>query len=659
MDKDCTSPVAESIEPQGRPGEAASSGRPVDFASVWTALTIREEDGLPFDATRRATLPSASRPSGADLPHITLSGLADDPAHERDGRGKADLEIRGLLGEGGMGRVHVAHQRSLDREVAIKTVRPEVRDPAAIATLIAEAVITGSLEHPSIVPVHAMGVDRTGRPLLVMKRVEGFTWADLLHDPAHPGWARLPNLPSERLVAHLEILLHVCNAIELAHSRGIVHRDIKPGNVMVGSFGEVYVVDWGIAARIESLREQGGNRIVGTPAYMAPELVSADLGPVDERTDVYLLGATLHEILTGRPRHEGTNLFQVLSAAFESRPQEYGVDVAPELAAIGRKATQADRELRYPSARDFRQAVSDYLHHRGSIALSDAARRRLEELTASGSRAGEDPEGQHRLMTECRFGFMQALGAWPENEAARRGLDRCLEVMLHQAIAERRPSSARALLAELEKPSPVLAARIDELEVELANERTRKESLERMEKDLDLNVSSRGRVRLTGFLTLALLLASAITIGTPILTGREPGHRELLGIEVGATTVIGVLTYLGRRDLFRNSANRRVLVAVVAGATGIVINRLAGLVTGTAIAATCAADAVLLGGVVSMLAATVMPRLWRAVPLFLATAVVATAWPVAAMSALSVSVCLMFTLVWQQWRHDARRARPD
>src|SRR5262249_35011988 len=151
-----------------------------------------------------------------------------------------------------------------------------------------------------------------------MKHVEGVSWRDLLRDGAHPAWAKVGAPGEDRLVSHLQILMQVCNAVEFAHRRGLIHRDIKPANVMVGEFGEVYLLDWGIAARTGILAEASSHlgesgaeptpRMLGTPAYMAPEMLSRKVGPIDERTDVYLLGATLHEVLTGRPRHVGSTL---------------------------------------------------------------------------------------------------------------------------------------------------------------------------------------------------------------------------------------------------------------------------------------------------------------------------------------------------------------
>jgi serine/threonine-protein kinase len=627
------------------------------FDEIWATVGAGRTDPLPVDATRRiaTTVPASTSktPAPASLPRITLSHPGEEAVRSSEAAPTdADLEITGLLGEGGMGRVHVARQRSLDRDVAVKTVRPGVKDPAVLATLVAEGMITGALEHPSIVPIHSMGVDRTGRPLLVMKRVEGVTWHDILRDAAHPAWSTLGSLPSERLLAHLEILVQVCNAIELAHDRGVVHLDIKPSNVMVGSFGEVYVVDWGIAMRLEAAAAAADRTgVLGTPAYMAPELVSPRGGSIDTRTDVYLLGATLHEIVTGSPRHAGDSLYNVLFKAFESAPFDYAASVPAEIAAICNRATANDKASRYPSVRAFRQAITDYLRHRGSIELSDAARGRLAEI--SSAKAGEDAERLHRLMTECRFGFMQARQAWPENRAAQAGLERCLEAMAELAIAERRPAAARALLTEFAAPRPELSQRIEALEAELEAERAHNARLARMERDLDLTVASPQRLRMLWVLTAGALAAAVATIAVQVAGGREPSHRDILAIEASFCVMWTAVAVVGRAALLSNAANRRLFVALSVVAAGVVVNRLGGMLVGAPIAAVCVADSVLMAGVSALVASSVMPVVWRGVPLWIATAGVAAAFPPAAMGAFSVTVFLALAMLVAHWQRAA------
>ena len=247
-----------------------------------------------------------------------------------------------------MGRIHLARQRSLGREVAIKSVREDT-SASAVASLLDEARVTGTLEHPNIVPVHAIGLGPNRRPLMVMKRVEGVSWEALLADDAHPMSATLP--AGDREERHLRVLMAVARAAEFAHRRGWVHRDIKPENVMIGGVGEIYLVDWGLAAKVGQDDERG---VVGTPAFMAPEMVEAK--PPNPRTDVYLLGATLHVILCGEPPHRGATMMEVLLEAFTAKPPSFDSEVAPELASICRRALSREPAERYAYAGEFRVA---------------------------------------------------------------------------------------------------------------------------------------------------------------------------------------------------------------------------------------------------------------------------------------------------------------
>jgi eukaryotic-like serine/threonine-protein kinase len=296
-----------------------STLRLADTASIGPHTVLRpglKTTGRTAFASLESSLP-ALRVSSPDRP---------DP--------EADILITGVLGSGGMGVVQLAEQRSLRRQVAIKRLHGAGRnpgDPEEPAGLLREALLGGSLDHPNVVPIHALGRDDHG-PLLVMKRVEGRSWSELIATPTVEYLSG--RAPMER---HIEILIQVCNAVDFAHSRGIVHRDLKPDNVMVGRFGEVYLLDWGVACELES-RDTADLGPIGTPCYMAPEMLFGS-GGISERTDVYLLGATLHEIVSGRVRHDGNDLRSVLRSVLLSQPVSYGHEVPEELGAICNRAT--------------------------------------------------------------------------------------------------------------------------------------------------------------------------------------------------------------------------------------------------------------------------------------------------------------------------------
>jgi len=261
------------------------------FGELWSTLGL---DGVALatsETVRPERLGKAAGLSPSTLPHISIRLPDGSTSGPLPSEALGDIQVTGTLGEGGMGRVLLAEQRSLRREVALKTLKDPAAETVYVDALVREGVVTGHLEHPNITPVHQLGVDASGRPVLVMKRISGVAWSRLLADPEHQAWGTLGAKPDDRLRAHVEILLQVANALALAHSRGVLHRDVKPDNVMIGEFGEVYLVDWGVALELPG--DAGPRHLVGTPQFLAPEMLDAQL-PLGPGTDVYLLGATLH-----------------------------------------------------------------------------------------------------------------------------------------------------------------------------------------------------------------------------------------------------------------------------------------------------------------------------------------------------------------------------
>ena len=189
-------------------------------------------------------------------------------------------EIAGRLGRGGMGAVYAARDRTLGRDVAVKVLDSVGHSERVAGRLLAEARILGSLEHPGIVPVHDAGVLADGRVFYVMKLVRGDRLDTALH--------------SRSLSERLELFLRICDAVSFAHAHDVVHRDLKPQNIMLGSFGEVLVMDWGVALQINDDADRA--EVAGTPGYMAPEQ-ERDAGSVDARADIYALGVILEMML--------------------------------------------------------------------------------------------------------------------------------------------------------------------------------------------------------------------------------------------------------------------------------------------------------------------------------------------------------------------------
>ncbi|MCA9575285.1 MAG: protein kinase [Polyangiales bacterium] len=281
------------------------------------------------------------------------------------------LVYRRHLASGGMGEVAEVRDTGLERLVARKTIHKGMVDSRSLLSFVREARVTGQLEHPHIVPVHEIGLGEDGRLFFTMKRVDG---ANLR--------AMIRTLPEKRLSHHtlidlVDIVIKVCQALAFAHSRGVIHLDVKASNVMVGDFGEVYLMDWGVA-RILNERTHGappadaprvssteplveyGPAIVGTPSYMAPEQALGEDPRIDGRADVFAVGSMLYEILTRRPPYQADTVLATLVMAASARhpPLESllgPTDVPPELARIVKRAMHPDLTERYRSVEELRE----------------------------------------------------------------------------------------------------------------------------------------------------------------------------------------------------------------------------------------------------------------------------------------------------------------
>jgi serine/threonine protein kinase len=366
-----------------------------------------------------ATLPL---PGDRTLPRVDQTWPLEGHTAHREGQQPAGYDILGELGRGGIGIVYRARQRTLKREVALK--RLQSAEAPLRQAFLAESMVTGELEHPNIVPVYALCEEPHGELWLVMKRIGGRTLAQLIADVPAP---RDPK-QVDRL---LDVLLDVADALRFAHSRGVLHRDVKPVNVMVGTFGEVMLLDWGIAAcftddaaaatSVPHVRDL--DMISGTPLYMPPEMAEGrgtDCGPW---TDVYLLGATLYEVITGTPPHRGSSLFDVLSDTSHGVRLTFPKDVPVELQQICRKATAHDPALRYQDVESFQADLRDYLENRESRALAALAEEGLERWrheSATGIDDATRPQ-MYRAISEVISSFQHACVLWPGNDAARAG----------------------------------------------------------------------------------------------------------------------------------------------------------------------------------------------------------------------------------------------
>jgi formylglycine-generating enzyme required for sulfatase activity len=397
----------------------------------------------------------------------------------------------GVLGTGGMGKVVECRDTQLDRRVAVKTVRPDYPGKRAEAALMLEreARLTGGLEHPNIIPVYDAGEHPTLGPQYVMRLVEQPTLERVLGELRHGK----ENTHSEyRLGRLLRYLVQVCQAIEYAHSRGVIHCDLKPANILLGAFGEVIIVDWGLAfSETEGVVYRGG-----TPGYMAPEQLDRARKSFDARTDVFALGCILYEVLTLKPPFHVT-LEAILSKRSPFSPAMRPSERAPhraitaDLEEIAMAAIELDPLKRTGSARQMAEALEAVIE---GTKERERRRQRADELAAEGDdlagshfqywldarpkqlaeldavretvAAWEPPaaktklwEVEDRLAVDDSLGarilqasvsaYEQALAQIPDHKGARKGLARLYNGELQRARTERRDQFTQRYLEEL------------------------------------------------------------------------------------------------------------------------------------------------------------------------------------------------------------------
>ena len=345
-----------------------------------------------------------------------------------------DYQLIKKLGQGGMGDVYVARQKSLERLLALKLIKPitgqkkrrleqtgrlEEVESERRQQFLAEAEVTGDLDHPNIVPIHDVAVTTNGELFYSMKKVDGTPWSQRVGDLG--------------LNKNVDILLKVCDAIALAHDRGVVHRDIKPENIMLGEYGVVMVMDWGLAlptsnydkSRQESILATSG--LGGTPAFMAPEMATGPLAQIGPAADIYLLGATLFMIITGKPPHHAPSVTECLHAVRSNTIREASADKQGELLDIALQAMATNPADRFATVLDFQEAIRDFLEHADSIQQSRDARLMLLA-------AGET--GSYESYSRSAFKFEEAIASWSGNQDAITGLQQAKLSHAESALAK-------------------------------------------------------------------------------------------------------------------------------------------------------------------------------------------------------------------------------
>ncbi len=429
----------------GDPGEDSPPSNPGPVGADDATLPVLEQQSIvsqlenTLHVAPRLVLPSAeeneSRPR-------ERAGAATEPPSLPDA-GKR-YRIIGEIARGGIGSIYRAEDRDLGRAIAIKVLLEHHRgDAEATRRFVEEAQINGQLQHPGVVPLHEMGLLADNVPYFTMKLVKGRTLAALLGDREGP---------SRERQRFLGIFEQVSQTLAYAHARGVIHRDLKPSNIMVGAFGEVQVIDWGLAkvlaeggvaderkaqkthtqlSVIETIRSHAGGTqslagtVLGTPSYMPPEQAHGDVDDLDQRADVFGLGAILCEILTGKPPYTGKTARDVLQKASVAalddafaRLESCGAD--GELVHLAKRCLAVEPRDRPRDAGVVAREVADY--------LSTADQRaRAAQVEAAAARVQESQERKRRLLTTALASvvlgaFLVGLGAhfWTERQHQKR-----------------------------------------------------------------------------------------------------------------------------------------------------------------------------------------------------------------------------------------------
>jgi serine/threonine-protein kinase len=396
-------------------------------------------------APQQAAAAADDSPSTAEQPGPGSDQAAEEkaaPLPARLGR----YQLLEEIGRGGMGAVLRGHDPDLGRDLAVKVLLPGNQDnPALLSRFIEEAQIGGQLQHPGIVPVYEVGRSDDQQPYFTMKLVRGRTLAELLRERSDP---------RQDLPRHEQIFEQVCQTMAYAHSHGVIHRDLKPANIMVGAFGEVQVMDWGLAKVLTPGQEYpppnavwttrcegaGGTTqpgwVAGTPAYMAPEQAAGATDRLDQRCDVFGLGAILCEILTGQPPCQGADNAEVFARALRAdlaealtRLDACGADA--ELIRLARSSLAAQAAARPPNAGILAAQMAAYRE-------SMATRLRQAELAQAEARVKAAEERKRRRLTMglaavVLLTVLLAGGAWLWWQRGREGRDRQALEALAQA----------------------------------------------------------------------------------------------------------------------------------------------------------------------------------------------------------------------------------
>jgi len=463
-----------------------------------------------------------------------------------------------------MGTVYLGRQGLPEREVAVKKAKDSGGKLERL--LLHEATITGRLEHPNIVPIHEIRQSTEQEIEVVMKRVQGTTLREFLNTSFGE---------EATLDTCLNVLVQTSHALAFAHSQGVIHRDVKSQNIMIGDFGETYLLDWGIAIQQTNLsRFQEG--LVGTPSGMAPEMLSGKLADVSEATDVYLLGSTLHEVLMGTPRYqkEGTDLFQEIR---RSEAFEYPKHIPDELADLANRSCHQDPKQRIESVVVFREWVEKYRKHKHANALLATGLREMKVVEAIMNMENRTQLERTKLyyhLHRSRFAFERALAINPKLGDALKNLQKLVNNLAEMLLEEGNHEAAAWFGESSGLLEPAIQQKIEAAMKDAASEKEENERLQDIGKENDPLASIKTRAGLgLGLLVCAIVLLSSLYFHgnkeSPVATG------ELVTEALILCGGVGIFLFLLRHKLMGTLVGQRAMVGVMGALGGMLAVRWA------------------------------------------------------------------------------------
>jgi eukaryotic-like serine/threonine-protein kinase len=607
---------------------------------------------------KRRSLSQVWRPSShsSDLESMTLEHMTPpilaspsvtEPTESLNN--DCDLTLKEILGVGGEGYVQMAVQESLNRHIAVKRILGDWSHSKKIKNLISEARLAGALEHPNIIPIHMLAQTSEGEVLLLMKRVEGASLSTQLKTIG-PLWHKDK---ADVLGRYLTLFLSVCRAVEYAHSRGILHLDIKPDNIMIGDYGEVYLVDWGIAEHERDIPNLPEGQIAGTPHFMASEMVF-DKRSTTQLSDVALLGTTLHTLLMGEMRYQGGDILEVMMHAKDAHPFKYPKGVHKELGAIINKACAKDPQDRFSSVAALRLSLEGYLEHRISFDLVQEGETILQELLKI-LRETRDEESKinsdhfRELALTCRVTFERALHIWSENWTAQIGLDQLFSCWAEFELKQGQVSVAETLIKALLSAPPQLNKALALARKKQESQSLATEKLREIERVLSFRSTSKYHkfsLILNGiFWSSAMWVISALNQRGTLLFDQQMNLELSTYAGVISLISIGLFWSLFTDTLWR----KRFTFAFLGYLVIMYLNRVISIQIGLPIEHSLPIDGLLFTLFMIQLSSLIHPLMWISALICMGVTFGALFWPhwaidLLGFAVLSANLCLAFVL---------------